>query len=243
MTLLNIFCKCIWECRLDNVGHFVSASMCNSFDPHFYTFVRGIPGHWWIPSQRASSIWNAFPCHKDTCHENALYITYHYSHVKWAPKQLNSPAFWLIFFSSLFKLTSKETSKLHIAGPLWGESTGDRLIPVTKGTVMRTVFLIHDFIIFTIVPDKQYREDWYFRWHRSFASRSLRDPWCWPSSRASSVVVGCRIRWNPLGRRCRHRRQRCTRHDDLAVGAACTANGPHLTYTRSVIAVRWRTRK
>ena len=36
-------------------------------------------------------------------------------------------------FSSLHRLTSKETSKLYITGPLWGESTGDRWIPLTKG--------------------------------------------------------------------------------------------------------------
>ena len=28
---------------------------------------------------------------------------------------------------------NKETSKVGIAGPLWGESTGNRWIPLTKG--------------------------------------------------------------------------------------------------------------
>ena len=32
----------------------------------------------------------------------------------------------------LFKALMKETSKLRVTGPLWGEFTGDQLIPHTK---------------------------------------------------------------------------------------------------------------
>ena len=38
-----------------------------------------------------------------------------------------------MFVQHLFRLTTKETSKLHITGPLSGESTGDQWIPLTKG--------------------------------------------------------------------------------------------------------------
>ena len=36
-------------------------------------------------------------------------------------------------FQSLFRLTSKETPKLHITDTLRRESTGDRWIPLTEG--------------------------------------------------------------------------------------------------------------
>ena len=35
--------------------------------------------------------------------------------------------------TGFFKLAKRQTSKLHIVGPLWGESTSDRWIPLTKG--------------------------------------------------------------------------------------------------------------
>ena len=38
----------------------------------------------------------------------------------------------------LFRRRSKKTSKLHATGILWGESTGDRWIPI--GTVTRKIF-------------------------------------------------------------------------------------------------------
>ena len=38
--------------------------------------------------------------------------------------------YWLNW---LFRLTSKEISKIRITGPFWGESTGHRWIPLTKG--------------------------------------------------------------------------------------------------------------
>ena len=38
-----------------------------------------------------------------------------------------------LLFNGSFKGTSKKTSQLCTAGPLWGESTGDRWIPLTKG--------------------------------------------------------------------------------------------------------------
>ena len=36
-------------------------------------------------------------------------------------------------FKSLFRLTSKNTSKIHIIGSMWAEYTGDCWIPLTKG--------------------------------------------------------------------------------------------------------------
>ena len=36
-------------------------------------------------------------------------------------------------FNSLMRLTTKKTSKCRINGPVWGESNGDRLIPLADG--------------------------------------------------------------------------------------------------------------
>ena len=36
-------------------------------------------------------------------------------------------------FNTVFNLTSKETQKVRVTGPLWGESTGDRWILLAKG--------------------------------------------------------------------------------------------------------------
>ena len=43
-------------------------------------------------------------------------------------------------FNALFRLTIKTSPKLSITGPLWGESTGDRWIPLTKGQWCRKLF-------------------------------------------------------------------------------------------------------
>ena len=47
-------------------------------------------------------------------------------------------------FRSMFRLTSQETSKLLITGPLWRESTDDQCIPHHKDPVMRKVFSFYD---------------------------------------------------------------------------------------------------
>ena len=39
--------------------------------------------------------------------------------------------------NSLLRLTSKKTSRIHITGPLWRESTSDQWIPLTKGQLMQ----------------------------------------------------------------------------------------------------------
>ena len=65
--------------------------------------------------------------------------------VWWIHGPVNSPhkwpVTWKIFpFHDVImnnKLTIKKTSKPHITGPLWWESTGDRWIPFTKGQQCR----------------------------------------------------------------------------------------------------------
>ena len=47
-------------------------------------------------------------------------------------KALSYPATWL-FVQKLFQTSKKKISKLPITGPLWGESTFDQWIPLTKG--------------------------------------------------------------------------------------------------------------
>ena len=55
------------------------------------------------------------------------YLFLHEHHNISNHQQLNS------LFSRLFNLATMETSKLRITGPLWGESTDDWWIPLTKG--------------------------------------------------------------------------------------------------------------
>ena len=50
----------------------------------------------------------------------------------WARWRLKSPTS-RSFAPSFVQAQIKETSKLRVTGPLWGESTGDRAIPHTKG--------------------------------------------------------------------------------------------------------------
>ena len=47
---------------------------------------------------------------------------------------------YFYFFNSLPKLTTLITSNIHITGHLWGESTGDQGIPLTKGQYFRKHF-------------------------------------------------------------------------------------------------------
>ena len=55
----------------------------------------------------------------------------YYNDVTWASRRLKLPATELL--RRLLRRTSKNTSKLRVTGPLWGESTGARWIPRTKG--------------------------------------------------------------------------------------------------------------
>ena len=54
----------------------------------------------------------------------------------------------------LFWLTATIMSKFHINCPLWGESTGHRWIPLTKGQVMRKVYPWHDVIMLNLAGNK-----------------------------------------------------------------------------------------
>ena len=47
-------------------------------------------------------------------------------------------------FYCFIRLTTNNKSKLHISGSVWGESTCDPWIPLTKGPVMRQACLHHD---------------------------------------------------------------------------------------------------
>ena len=56
----------------------------------------------------------------------------HYSDVKWAQWRLKSPASRL-FVRPYVQEQIKENIKAQGHWPLWGKSTGDRWIPLTKG--------------------------------------------------------------------------------------------------------------
>ena len=68
-------------------------------------------------------------------------MTPHYSDVTWALRCRKSLE---ILLHRLFRQTNEDTSKLHITGHLWGESTRNWCIPLTKDPVIWTMFLYHD---------------------------------------------------------------------------------------------------
>ena len=59
--------------------------------------------------------------------------------------------------NSLFRLTSRNISKLHIAGPLWGESTSNWWIPLAKGQYHGKSFHENYIIMFLIWSHISYR--------------------------------------------------------------------------------------
>ena len=60
---------------------------------------------------------------------------------QWVPWRLESPATRL-FFQTILYANIKENIKSCVAGPLWGESTGDWWIPSSnKGPVARKAFI------------------------------------------------------------------------------------------------------
>ena len=102
---------------------------------------------------------------------------YHCS-ATWASWRQSSSANRL-FVNSLFRHTTKETSKLCITGPLWRESTSDRWIPLIKGPwrhhVLGPDFLLHlsgydlshrTFLstVFLFIAGSWYRDQWRKPW-------------------------------------------------------------------------------
>ena len=57
-------------------------------------------------------------------------------------------------FNYLLQLTSERTLKSALLALLWGESTGDRRIPLTKGQVTRKAFPLRDVISFQWMDSK-----------------------------------------------------------------------------------------
>ena len=57
----------------------------------------------------------------------------HYSGVTWAFRHISNHWQFDCLFNSLFWLTTKKLSKIHITGPLWGDSTNDDWILLLKG--------------------------------------------------------------------------------------------------------------
>ena len=84
--------------------------------------------HGWIPHVRLRlpckwrSIWLAF--HKTMWYQRMLYFSErHGISNHWQPNCL---------FQSSSKLTTNKTSKLYMTGPLWGKSTGRRIVSFAK---------------------------------------------------------------------------------------------------------------
>ena len=71
--------KCIWKCRLENVCHFVSASMYQwnlymkmpwSLFSMSSLAMQEFTGKWWIPRINAQSRGKCFYCMMSSCHPN-----------------------------------------------------------------------------------------------------------------------------------------------------------------------------
>ena len=73
--------------------------------------------------------------------------TWHYSDVTKALRCHISTITSLFVSSTVCRSLQQKPFKLFIAGPLWGESTGDRSLPPYKGLVMRKTFSQHDIIL------------------------------------------------------------------------------------------------
>ena len=65
----------------------------------------------------------------------------YYSKVIWGSLYLRSLTTYCLFISLS---GTKYTSELQLSHPLWGESIGDRWIPLTKGPVLRKALPCHD---------------------------------------------------------------------------------------------------
>ena len=76
--------------------------------------------------------WLEITWNRDEIQVSVLQCMYHYSDVTWPWWRPRSPAI-RVFAQQFARADVKETSKLRVTGPLYGESTGDRCIPLTKG--------------------------------------------------------------------------------------------------------------
>ena len=71
---------------------------------------------------------------------------HHYSGIRWASRCLKTWQFDCLL-TSLFRLTTKKIPKVHITGPLWGESTSDQCIPSQRASNRESISMswcLHD---------------------------------------------------------------------------------------------------
>ena len=78
-----------------------------------------------------------------TSWEVSYIALHHYGNVKWPAWRLEFPLN-PVCVQHFVQTTYKETSKVHVTVPFWGEYTSDRWIPHTKGTVMWKMFPFDD---------------------------------------------------------------------------------------------------
>ena len=122
------------------------------------TMLQMILGHYLFISY--TEAWKNLPwCHM-AHHEliNATEYRVQHSDITWALRHLKLNHLqldWLL--SSLFRLTTKKTSKFHITVPLWGESTGDWWIPSQRPAMQEALPWYDVFMI-----SSQYCSKWSF---------------------------------------------------------------------------------
>ena len=80
------------------------------------------------------------------CYPSAVSITV----MLW---RLKSPATRMFVQQFFFTITSKEISKVRITGPMGGESTDDRRIPLTKWPVMRKACPCYDVVMLQFIAN------------------------------------------------------------------------------------------
>ena len=87
---------------------------------------------------------------------------------------------WLdCLFFSFFKLAGRNTSKSHFAGPLWGESTGDRWIPSQKASNTESVSMPWYHLETNYIDAKKLYDIFISTWHgaRNRCCRNQRRDW------------------------------------------------------------------
>ena len=100
-------------------------------------------------------------------------------------------------FNILFELTTKETSKLHIPGTFWDESTSDQWIPSQRASNAESVFMSWRGLVIKMSNEiilKNVRWDSRLQW---LSCRWSMDPWieyrllchAWPTNKHCPLAI------------------------------------------------------
>ena len=116
---------------------------------------------WWLPCGYTENCWFVWlSTARSRIHGNYLSIFVRVASVALGSQSITMTSQWASWrvpnqqqldglSNYLFKLTSNKTTKIRVIGPLWGQSTGERWIPLTEGPVMRKAYPLCDVIMHT----------------------------------------------------------------------------------------------